>query len=527
MALQRSRLRWVVIGASVALMLLVQLVAAGITGASAERTALDVAADAIEREGKTTVETVLRHLDPAEQSVEVTARLIDGGLLDQAEPGLEQYLYTQLAVMPQTTGVFVGYPDGSFVFVSRNGEGYRTKRITAGETRSVVVTELDADFEPLAVEHPSDDYDPRTRPWYELAVGSDAVAWTDPYVFFTSRRPGVTASRAVLDADGEVQAVVGVDVELDGLTEFIDQLAVSANGEAFIVSGDTVVAAPSRYTEQSTVSEDGTLRLLSTEELGIETLVEASSRAAVTVTEIDGERQLVLRAEFPARDGLGWSAVIRAPQADFTAALRQQQRGTTLVWLAGAAVLALAALVMFRITRPIRRLADDATLDHLTGVVNRRALVELGSRVVADAARRHEVTAVLVLDLDDFKSLNDSRGHAVGDDALRAVGETLLQLTRPGDVVGRLGGDEFVVVGAVNGTDDASVLAHRVIGGVTDTLNRAHPDFSLGASAGLCVAVGQDSFEAMLHRADQALIAQKSEGKGQVRLCAAPAGEVV
>ncbi|MCV2396371.1 diguanylate cyclase [Actinotalea sp. M2MS4P-6] len=526
MSLQRSRLRWVVIGASVALMLLVQLVAAGITGSAAERTALDVAADAIDREGETTVESVLRHLDPAEQSVEVTARLIAGDLLDLAAPGLERYLYTQLAVMPQTTGIFVGYPDGAFVFVTRDGDGYRTKRITTQPTRSVVVTELDSDFDVLSVDTPQDEYDPRERPWYGKAVESDDVTWTDPYVFFTSGHPGVTASRAVVGADGAVDAVVGVDVELSGLTQFIDELAVSANGEAFIVSGDTVVAAPSRYTEQSTVDEDGSLRLLTTSELGIDTLVEASSGVAVTVTVMDGERQLVRRTDFPADNGLGWSAVIRAPQSDFTEAVRQQQRAMTLVWLAGAVVLALAAVVMFRVTRPLRRLQDDATLDPLTGVVNRRALAELGARVVADAARRGQVTAVLVIDLDDFKSLNDARGHAVGDEALRGVGDTLRELTRPGDVVGRLGGDEFVVVSAVADAKDASGLAQRVVDGVTTNLRRAHPEFTgLGASAGLCVTAGHDDFDLMLRRADEALIAQKSQRKGRVRFCATAAEE--
>ena len=116
-SLRRSqRNKFVVVALS--LIVVIQLMAVAVSGFTARQSSIAVAEDAIARDGDTTIESILRHMEPAEQSVEVTSRLLGSNLLDTSNPGLERYLYTQLTVMPQMTGAFVGYPDGSFVFVA-------------------------------------------------------------------------------------------------------------------------------------------------------------------------------------------------------------------------------------------------------------------------------------------------------------------------------------------------------------------------------------------------------------------------
>jgi diguanylate cyclase (GGDEF)-like protein len=524
--LPRPRLRWVVVVVAVALLVVTQLVGFVLSGINAENTALSVARDSIRREGDTTIESILRHLEPAEQSANVTARLLGEGLLATDDHDLSRYLYTQLTVMPQMTGAFIGYPDGSFTFVNRTDEGFRAKQIDVVVERTVTVRHLDPAFAETSVEYPTDDtFDPRQRPWYELATAADQLVWTDPYVFFSSGKPGVTASRAVRDGSGAVRAVVGVDVELSGLTEFLDQLAVSEHGEAFVVSGDDVVAAASRYTSQSQVDGDGTLRLITTEELGIGELLGSTSAGragGVRLVEESDQRQLVLHAAFPAEHGLDWGLVIRAPQSDFTEAVREQRRTLLLIWLVGAILVGISALVLARVTRPMKTLQHLAATDPLTGIANRRRVTDVGAKMVAEARRQGTLVAVVAIDLDGFKALNDRRGHAAGDQALQAVGAELSALTGGDDLIGRIGGDEFVVVSHVSTERQAIALAERIVSGLSERLSQRAPEvLGLGASAGISVGGLDDTeFDELLRRADAALLERKVFGKGSLGLAA-------
>ncbi len=499
------------------LIVLIQLFAIAVGGFSARQSSMSVAADAIVQDGETTIETIQRHLGPAEQSVEITARLLAAGLVDTSSPGLERYLYTQLLVMPQMTGTFVGYPDGSFVFVATEGDGFRTKRITVGEEPTVIVEHFDDSFELTSTETILDDsYDPTLRPWYELAIDDQSTVWTDPYVFFSSQQPGVTASRAVR-VDGEVVAVVGVDVELSGLSAFLDEILKTETGEAFVVSGDTIVAAPSRYEEQVSVEADGTVRLLTTSELGVPN---AAADARRTVTRVKGENghDLVLRQAMPADQGLDWDVVIRASESEFTQIVAKQQRLTFYITLGGGLFVLLALGVLWRVSEPITALERAASTDPLTSLANRREISRRGKDQLS-ALRGDERLAVLALDLDGFKEFNDTFGHPRGDRALVVLAEALGELTRDHDLVGRLGGDEFIVALPVSDVDEGIRSANRVLLGLRERLLFEFAETSLGVSGGLAVSDEHSiGFAMLIREADTALLAAKSESRGHLQL---------
>ncbi len=516
LSLPRSqRNKYVVV--ALTLVVLIQLIAVAVSGFSARQNSIAVAEDAIARDGDTTIESILRHLDPAEQSVEVTARLLASDLLDTSNPGLERYLYTQLSVMPQMTGAFVGYPDGSFVFVATEEDGFRTKRITMGDERTVIVEHFDTDFVLTSTETLLDDsYNPTLRPWYGTAASSETINWTDPYVFFSSQQPGVTASRAVR-VDGEVIAVVGVDVELSGLGAFLDEMSSTETGEAFVVSGDTVVAAPSRYEEQVTIDDDGTIRLLSTRELGVPaTGLDMGS----SVTRIDGDDgvDLVLRQQLPDDQGLDWDIVVRASEDEFTEIVAGQQRMTLFITLGGGLFVLLALAILWRVSEPIDDLERAALTDPLTTLANRREISRRGAEMLR-GLHADEVLAVLVLDLDGFKGLNDSFGHHRGDRALVALADTLREFTRDRDLVGRLGGDEFVVAQSVSGNDEGVASANRVLIGLRQRLDEEFPGTGLGISGGLAISDQYPSdFSTLVREADAALLTAKSDYRGMIQL---------
>jgi two-component system cell cycle response regulator len=167
-----------------------------------------------------------------------------------------------------------------------------------------------------------------------------------------------------------------------------------------------------------------------------------------------------------------------------------------------------------------RRFEVLATTDPLTGCLNRRALEEsLGQEL--DRARRYEFpVTVLMIDLDRFKSVNDTRGHLVGDAVLRQVGELLRREARSVDLVARYGGEEFVVVlpntGSQGGLTFAERLRARIAG--HDFSTGLEP-LSLTVSIGVATfpAAGGESVEALLAAADQALYRAKHDGRNLVR----------
>jgi two-component system, cell cycle response regulator len=115
-------------------------------------------------------------------------------------------------------------------------------------------------------------------------------------------------------------------------------------------------------------------------------------------------------------------------------------------------------------------LSREARLDVLTGLANRRALDETLATATAHCARRQEPLSVALMDVIDFKGVNDVHGHAVGDDVLRRIGRTLQGTRRTGDVVGRWGGDEFLAILPGAGVDEAALAVARLQRTVTSSL---------------------------------------------------------
>ncbi len=173
-------------------------------------------------------------------------------------------------------------------------------------------------------------------------------------------------------------------------------------------------------------------------------------------------------------------------------------------------------------TEIAHQLAESmARHDALTGLPNRRVFAETLETVLARA--RHGVSyAIMVIDLDRFKPVNDVQGHAVGDEVLREVATRLAALSRASDTVARLGGDEFAVIidcmAHEKATVAASKLAERIIASVGQPINIGDRIVEVGASIGItvCPDDGTES-DALLRAADMAMYRAKEEGRGAYR----------
>jgi diguanylate cyclase (GGDEF)-like protein/PAS domain S-box-containing protein len=173
-----------------------------------------------------------------------------------------------------------------------------------------------------------------------------------------------------------------------------------------------------------------------------------------------------------------------------------------------------------------RRLEDLARLDPLTGVANRRYFRERAEEELARAERYARPVAVLLLDVDHFKKVNDSYGHQIGDEVLKRVAAECQRNLRGTDVFGRYGGEEFICLLAESGPEDARRAAERMREAVADARwSLADRTVTATISVGLaCRPSGAaETLDRLAQKADEALYAAKAAGRNRVMVWEAAA----
>ena len=175
----------------------------------------------------------------------------------------------------------------------------------------------------------------------------------------------------------------------------------------------------------------------------------------------------------------------------------------------------LAAVAVHR-SRDADRLAHAATHDLVTALPNRRLFLEQLQQAVARQRRGARPPAVLFVDLDRFKQVNDRAGHAAGDEVLRMLGERLIGVVRPNDVVSRFGGDEFAVLCDETTEEEALVVAERLLAAVCEPVELSGRHHHVSASIGIAAGRTGVSHDALVRRADVAMYRAKARGSGGI-----------
>jgi diguanylate cyclase (GGDEF)-like protein/PAS domain S-box-containing protein len=178
----------------------------------------------------------------------------------------------------------------------------------------------------------------------------------------------------------------------------------------------------------------------------------------------------------------------------------------------------LAAIAIGR-KRSEEELAHQALHDLLTGLPNRALLLDRLEQALARSRRQGGLVAALFLDLDHFKMLNDSRGHAAGDELLRAVAGRLHDVIRPSDTVARFGGDEFVVIceGVANEVE-ARLMGDRITKAVETPFPLSSGEAFATVSVGIALADGEEDADTMLRNADAAMYRAKERGRARTEV---------
>ena len=219
-------------------------------------------------------------------------------------------------------------------------------------------------------------------------------------------------------------------------------------------------------------------------------------------------------------EGLTWGALFTAAAMVLRLLVEREQQPLTTqsVLLLNEVTFAAVAGIAMSAFRHLRRtqaaLEDLAIHDPLTRVLNARAFTDRLVQELDRSRRYHRPLALLYLDLDDFKRVNDSHGHQTGDAVLRLVADSISKAVRQADVVGRLGGDEFAVLMPETDAEVADGAAVRLAAGLR-TVFKGTPAVTASIGVVSCTAATATTDD-LLRRADQAMYEAKRAGKDRV-----------
>ncbi|MDB5847146.1 MAG: hypothetical protein JWP29_898 [Rhodoferax sp.] len=378
-----------------------------------------------------------------------------------------------------------------------------------------------------------------------------------PVAVPVSQHSALPVATPVLNPAGQVVAVlVGIaDLTADGLLDHLQQGRVGLTGGILVVSPrDHLFVA----------STDARMSLKPTPPAGVNLLHDramAGYRGSGTTVNAQGVEEISAIASVPRS---GWFVVARLPFAEALSPVARMQnfilerRAPSVVL-----VLVLIGFVIAWLLRPLLRAADQAEKmtcgelpltplrvvrddeighltgafnrllaklgdhqaelgrmayhDSLTGLPNRKLLEDRLQQALARAQRHTSQVAVLYLDLDGFKRLNDTLGHEAGDQALQETARRLLGVVRQTDTVARIGGDEFVLLAAdfeEPAEQAVRALAQKCIDAVALPLQLRHADTVIGVSIGIALTHGGETPDDLLATADKAMYQAKQNGRG-------------
>ncbi len=347
------------------------------------------------------------YLDPATRAALLTRDMVTRNAIADPRTALQAFAASALREIPQIDAMYVADPAGNFMMVRRGPAGGTATKMIRNEPgpREVSWVYRDRAGQVTRIEQtPKDDYDPRTRGWYQGALKTGDVFWSDVYVFFTDRAPGVTAAIR-FDDPTRGERVFGVDITLKALSAFLASLHVGRGGRVVIID-DTgrVIAAPDP--DQLVRGEGAALAAARVDELGDAVLTGAYDRFRVEgygrrVITVKGEPIVSIAARLPAA-GRKWSLLIMVPEKDFIGFVAANSRRALALSLVVVALTALLAAFLVR-----QGLRADRTARLL---LDRGRAVERQGAAFAGLARQTDL-------------LDPTR-----EEPLRAVTETLAEL---------------------------------------------------------------------------------------------------
>ena len=207
---------------------------------STSRIVLMLCDDLMKKTTQTVINKTMSFLTGPADLTELSARLLGGGVLPfDNQVKLERLGMECVRSQPQIAMFLIGDRQGNFLLAKTEADGSIATKYINRQVKPPLTTwkYWDKVQQVIRTEtNTTDLYDPRLRPWYQGAEAKKGISWTDLYIFYTGKKPGITVSYPILDSQGKVAGVIGCDIELVKLSHFLHSLQIGKNGLAFIMN---------------------------------------------------------------------------------------------------------------------------------------------------------------------------------------------------------------------------------------------------------------------------------------------------
>ncbi len=471
-------------------------------------------------------------------------------------------------------------------------------------------------------------YDPRLEAWYADAVEAGKPVWSEIYQWeYKPEVLSISSSYPVYDERQNLQGVIGVDLILSQINDFLSNLELDRSGQTFILERNGLLVASSA-TEKSFDLVDGKVtrkKAIDSQDLIVNSTVQylqkhfgqlaAIKKPANLVLYVDEQQQFLQVLPYQDSFGLDWLVITVIPESDFADQVNTNTRTTILLCLGALIVAIVISILTSRlISKPIRQLSgaskaiangkldqkvevgrvdelgvlagsfnkmaqqlhdsfadlaknnEDlekkvqlrttaleksealqkqlnqqlekrvqqrtselekakkrmqfmALHDPLTNLPNRTLFLEKLADCIYSQKESNYLFAVLFLDCDRFKVINDSLGHSAGDQLLIILTSRLISCLRPGDIIARLGGDEFaILLNKLEGIEEAIAVAQAIQETTNQPCQLNHYQVFMNFSIGICPGWEYEQPEHLLRDADTAMYAAKASGKGAFKV---------
>ena len=313
--------------------------------------------------------------------------------IDSIQTHFGAHALNMLKLHSHISGIFVGDIEGRFLFAKQMGNGKAGIKVIdpSGELLPKLLNLLEekglqdlniiGDQNTSAIQNSfwkhfdaagelteikvnkDDNYDPRLRPWYQGAQKAQKIFWSDTYIFFTAKKPGITVAEPYFNASGKLIGVVGVDIELDRLSVFLEDQKVGREGLVLIIDREGEVIAFPKINLVKTENEK--LRTIQYTELELPYVQKAIStyfetgKNSFSVTE-NGINYLSAFTTFPAEFGKDWRIVIVVPEDDFIGFFSEIQKAIILIsWFILSLSIGIAWWLSNNISKPIETITRE------------------------------------------------------------------------------------------------------------------------------------------------------------------------
>ena len=540
MGKKRLKYKRNLIVALVFLQLLTVVLTLSLSRISTENVLINQAYQLLENATSQSIYHTRTFLKPAYKTNQSISNLLTKGVISAQDTALIQKLFlSELSQNDSFAGLYLSTIEGDFTYVLRSKERpnaiYQTKIIKHTDKEGEALFYWwNKNLQIISKEKQLDHYyNALTRPWYKLAIAKKNIAWTKPYTFFTSKKPGITIASPFYNNQGKIIGVLGIDIELTKISTFLGTISKSLNGYIVIFDqeGNLVSSADTglQHTIERQIKAKNQTILKDIKKIWPQ---KTKKTVVINNTEyLTTHNQLRSSINQPEWGQPEWGKPEwRKPEWIITTLMEKEPLLKEIRIIEKKNMMIGISIFFFSITiswifaistsKPVEAWMKQARTDYLTKLYNRHHFFTVGKKVYERLTHdTHDKLSLLMIDIDHFKRVNDNYGHSIGDIVLKGIAVLLQNELRADDLIARIGGEEFILLLPKTDSKMAVYIAERIRKLIKNNTIQTHKGpLSITVSIGIATSTNHPNlpFLEFIDIADKALYHSKKNGRDKV-----------